>query len=60
MGETSRLACMRQLALAGRICAGDFDHCCTVGRPTVCHRLKIRCEVGGLELDPTGLELTVS
>ena len=68
LGEPRRLAIVRQLAREGRVCACDFDACCTVGQPTVSHHVKVLREARVIQgqkegrwvwyrLDPVGLEL---
>ncbi len=44
--DPTRLAILRQLSVAGEVCACDFTSCCNVGQPTVSHHLKVLGETG--------------
>ena len=44
--DPTRLAILRQLSLAGQVCACDFTDSCEVSQPTVSHHLKVLRDAG--------------
>ena len=52
--DPTRLAILRQLAMADEVCACDFSACCTVAQPTVSHHLKVLRQSGWVESERRG------
>ncbi len=44
--DPTRLAILRQLSVAGQVCACDFTDSCEVSQPTVSHHLKVLRDAG--------------
>jgi ArsR family transcriptional regulator len=44
--DPTRLSILRQLSVAGPVCACDLTACCEVSQPTVSHHLKVLREAG--------------
>jgi ArsR family transcriptional regulator len=44
--DPTRLAILRQLSVAGAVCACDFTDSCKVSQPTVSHHLKVLRDAG--------------
>jgi ArsR family transcriptional regulator len=54
LADPTRLAILRQLSVAGPVCACDFTACCDVAQPTVSHHLKVLRESGWVEGERRG------
>lgn len=54
LAHPTRLAIVRELAGADRVCACDFTDCCDVSQPTVSHHLRILREAGVIESERRG------
>ena len=54
LGDSTRLAILRQLSSEAEVCACDFNTCCEVGQPTVSHHLRVLREAGWVESERRG------
>ena len=54
LAHPTRLAIVRELAGADRVCACDFTDCCDVSQPTVSHHLRILKEAGVIASERRG------
>ena len=52
--DPTRLAILRQLSVAGPVCACDFTACCDVSQPTISHHLKVLREAGWISGERRG------
>jgi ArsR family transcriptional regulator len=53
-GDPIRLSILRQLAVAGEVCACEFEAMRDVSQPTVSHHLKVLREVGWISGERRG------
>ena len=54
LADPTRLAIVRELAIAPEVCACDLTSCCDVRQPTVSHHLKVLREAGVVESERRG------
>src|SRR4026209_726133 len=54
LADPTRLAIVRELAVAAEVCACDLTICCAARQPTVSHHLKVLREAGVVESERRG------